>query len=679
MSNPLLQPFNSPFDTIPFSKIKNEHFLPAFEESIKRAKHEIDLVTASKDAPTFENTIVALEASGDLVDLVSNIFFNLNSAETSDEMQALAKDISPLLSEFSNDVMLNEQLFRKVKEVYETIDKSKLDAESLTLLEKTYKGFVRNGANLPSEKKEHLRNIDKEIAVLGQQYGENVLKETNAFSMEVTDESELQGLPDFVKEAAAETAKEKGKEGSWIFTLQYPSYIPFMTYSANRELRKKMFLAYGSRSFKGNEFDNQEVVKKLVQLRFERAQLLGYPTHAHFVLEERMAETPEKVRDFLEDILAVSQPATLKDIEELSAYAKKLDGLDMLQRWDFAYYSEKLKKEKYEVDDELLKPYFQLEKVIAGVFKVAEKLFGLHFIENKELDRYHPDVLVYEVKDAKNDQVAIFYADFFPREGKQGGAWMTVFRQQKKVNGQDKRPHISIVCSFTKPTKSAPSLLTFNEVQTLFHEFGHALHGMLARGKYGSLSGTNVYWDFVELPSQILENWTLEKECLDLFARQYKTGETLPSELVKRLKDSANFQAGYATTRQVAFGLLDMAYHGVDPSGITNIGDFEKAIFEKVEVLPQIKETNMTCQFSHIFNGGYSSGYYSYKWAEVLDADAFEYFKEKGIFSEEVAGKFHDNILSKGGSEHPMVLYKKFRGREPDPKALLRRAGLLKK
>ncbi|WP_339785123.1 M3 family metallopeptidase [uncultured Imperialibacter sp.] len=679
MSNPLLENFNTPFDTIPFSKIKNEHFLPAFIEGIRLAKEEIALLTESTEPATFENTVVALEASGNKVDLISNIFFNLNSAETSDEMQALAKDISPLLSEFSNDVMLNEELFRKVKLVYESVDKTKLDEESLTLLEKTYKGFVRNGANLPADKKEKLRAIDKEISVLGQQYGENVLKETNAFSMDVTDEKELEGLPDFVKEAAAETAREKGKEGTWTFTLQYPSYIPFMTYSANRELRKKMFMAYGSRSFKGNEFDNQEVVKKLVQLRFERAHLLGYPTHAHFVLEERMAETPDKVNEFLTDILAISQPATLKDVEELTAYAKKLDGLGKIERWDFAYYSEKLKKEKYEVDDELLKPYFQLEKVIDGVFKVAEKLFGIHFVENKEIDRYHPEVLVYEVRNDKKELVAIFYADFFPREGKRGGAWMTVFRQQKKVNGEDKRPHISIVCSFTKPTKSTPSLLTFNEVQTLFHEFGHALHGMLAKGNYGSLSGTNVYWDFVELPSQILENWTLEKDCLDLFARHYKTGEAIHADLVQRLKESANFQAGYATTRQVAFGMLDMAYHGVDPSGIKNIGEFEKALFEKMEVLPQVKETNMSCQFSHIFNGGYSSGYYSYKWAEVLDADAFEFFKEKGIFNSEVAGKFKDNILSKGGSEHPMILYKKFRGREPDPKALLRRAGLLKK
>ena len=678
MPNPLLEKFNTPFDTIPFSKIKNEHFLPAFQQAIKEAKDEIALLVQSAEDPTFNNTIVALEAAGDRVDLVSNIFFNLNSAETNDEMQALAKDVSPLLSEFANDIMLNEGLFKRVQAVYNTTVKDTLDAESLMLLEKTYKGFVRNGANLPADKKEQLRSIDKEISVLGQQYGENLLKETNAFTMEVTDEAELAGLPDFVKEAAAETAKEKGKEGSWLFTLQYPSYIPFMTYSANRALRKKMFLAYGSRSFKGNDADNQKLVKRLIQLRFDRARLLGYSTHAHFVLEERMAETPEKVNEFLLDILAVSHPATQKDIEELTAYAKKLDRLETIERWDFAYYSEKLKKEKYEVDDELLKPYFQLEKVIEGVFTVAGKLFGVHFVENKEIDRYHPDVLVYEVRDQNSQPVAIFYADFFPREGKRGGAWMTVFRQQKKVNGDDKRPHISIVCGFTKPTKSTPSLLTFNEVQTLFHEFGHALHGMLAKGNYGSLSGTNVYWDFVELPSQILENWTLEKDCLDLFARHYQTGSAIPAELVQRLRDSANFQSGYATSRQVAFSLLDMAYHGADPSGIKNIGAFETQVFAKVEVLPQVKETNMSCQFSHIFNGGYSSGYYSYKWAEVLDADAFEFFKERGIFDKEVAGKFQDNILARGGAEHPMTLYKKFRGREPDPKALLRRAGLLK-
>lgn len=679
MLNPLLQDFNTPFDTIPFSKIKNEHFLPAFQEAIKEAKKEIDRIVGQTEAPDFENTIVALESSGDKVDLISNIFFNLNSAETNDEMQALAKEISPLLSDFGNDVMLNEGLFDRVKKVYNTIDKTQLDAESLMLLEKTYKGFVRNGANLPADKKEELRAIDKELSVLGQQYGENVLKETNAFVLEITDEKDLAGLPEFLKEAAAETAKEKGKEGSWVFTLQYPSYIPFMTYAANRELRKKMFLAYGSRAFKGNEADNQEIVKKLVQLRYQRARLLGYATHAHFVLEERMAETPEKVNQFLEDILGVSLPATRKDVEELAAYARQLDGLDKLERWDFAYYSEKLKKEKYEVDDELLKPYFQLENVIQGVFDVATRLYGIHFTENKEIDRYHPDVKVYEVRDDAGALVSLFYADFFPREGKRGGAWMTIFRQQKKVKGRDLRPHISNVCNFTKPTKSTPSLLTFNEVQTLFHEFGHGLHGMLAGGTYGSLSGTNVYWDFVELPSQIMENWTLEKDCLDLFAKHYQTGEPIPAGLVKRLKDSANFQAGYVTTRQIGFGLLDMAYHGADPSGIKNVGEFEDAIFQKVDVLPPVPGTNMSCQFSHIFNGGYSSGYYSYKWAEVLDADAFEYFKEKGIFNKEVAGKFRDHILSKGGSEHPMTLYKKFRGREPDPKALLRRAGLLQK
>ena len=653
--------------------------MPAFKEVIKKAKEEVDRIVASTDAPDFQNTIVALEGTGDGVETVSNIFFNLNSAETNDELQALAKDISPMLSEFSNDIMLNEALFQKVKKVYESVDRKTLDPESEMLLDKTWKSFVRNGAGLSSEKKEQLRAIDKELAVLGQQFGENILRETNSFLLEIKDEAELDGLPDFAREAAAETAREKGKAGSWVFTLHYPSFIPFMTYAKNRELRKKMYLAYGSRSFKGNEWDNQENIKKIVRLRHQRAQLLGYATHAHFVLEERMAETPEMVRGFLADILEVSFPATKKDIGELAAYAEKLDGLQKLERWDFAYYSEKLKKEKYEVDDELLKPYFQLEKVIDGVFTVAGKLFGIHFIENKDIDRYHPEVKVYEVRDAKNELVAIFYADFFPREGKRGGAWMTVFRQQKKVNGKDRRPHISIVCNFTKPTATKPSLLTFNEVQTLFHEFGHALHGMLARGTYGSLSGTNVYWDFVELPSQIMENWTLEKECLDLFARHYETGEAIPAELVKRLKESANFQAGYGTTRQVGFGNLDMGYHGADPSGFDNVGEFEKSMLESLEVLPQVDETNMSCQFSHIFNGGYAAGYYSYKWAEVLDADAFELFKEKGIFNQDIAGRFKEFILSKGGSQHPMTLYKKFRGREPDPKALLRRAGLLKK
>lgn len=679
MSNPLLEKFNTPFDTIPFSRIKNEHYLPAFKELITSSKTEIEKIASSSFEPTFENTIVALEQAGDRLDLVSNIFFNLNSAETSDDMQAMARDISPMLSEYSNDITLNEGLFERVKGVYESTDRETLDTESRTLLEKTYKGFVRNGANLSPEDKEKLRSIDKELSVLGQQFGENVLKETNSYSMELMKEEDLAGLPDFVIEAAAEVAKEKGIAGGWVFTLQFPSYIPFMTYSARRDLRKQLFLAYGSRSFKGNEFDNQEIVKKLAQLRHNRAHLLGYATHAHFVLEERMAESPGRVNEFLSNILEVSFPATKKDIAELTAYAKKLDGLETLERWDFAYYSEKLKKEKYEVDDELLKPYFQLENVAEGVFTVAGKLFGLRFMENHEIERYHPDVRVYEVLDEAGKLVAIFYADYFPREGKRGGAWMTVFRQQKKVGGVDRRPHISIVCNFTKPTQSTPSLLTFDEVETLFHEFGHALHGMLARGTYGSLSGTNVYWDFVELPSQIMENWTQQKECLDLFAKHYKTGDPIPASLVQKLKDSTNFQAGYATTRQVSFGKLDMAYHGVDPSGIKDIAEFEKAFFKNMEVLPDVKETNMSCQFSHIFNGGYSAGYYSYKWAEVLDADAFEYFLENGIFNKEIATKFSEHILSKGGSEHPMTLYKKFRGREPDPKALLRRAGLLKK
>lgn len=677
MLNPLLDRFDTPYETIPFSKIKNEHFLPAFTKSIQHAKEEVEKIVEASSEPTFENTIEALELSGDRVDLISNIFFNLNSAETNDEMQALAKEISPMLSEFSNDIMLNEGLFRKVKAVHDKTDKTRLSSEQAMLLEKTYKSFVRNGAGLSPEKKEHLRAIDRELAVLGQQFGENVLKETNTFQLELSNEADLEGLPDFAKEAAAETARERRKEG-WVFTLHFPSYIPFMTYASNRELRKKMFLAYGSRSFKGNEWDNQEIIKKMVRLRHERANLLGYQTHAHFVLEERMAEGPDKVHEFLANILEVSFPATKKDIEELTEYARKLDGITKLERWDFAYYSEKLKKEKYEVDDELLKPYFQLEKVVNGVFTVATRLYGIHFVENTTIDGYHPDVKVYEVRDEQEELVAIFYTDFFPREGKRGGAWMTVFRQQKKVDGKDLRPHISIVCNFTKPTKTKPSLLTFNEVQTLFHEFGHALHGMLARGTYGSLSGTNVYWDFVELPSQILENWTLEKECLDLFASHYETGESIPAELVKRLKDSANFQAGYATTRQIGFGKLDMAYHATDPGDIDDIAEFEKGLFKTLEVLPPVEETNMSCQFSHIFNGGYSSGYYSYKWAEVLDADAFELFKEKGIFDKEVAGRFKNHILSKGGSEHPMTLYKKFRGREPDPKALLRRAGLLK-
>ncbi|MFY0592268.1 M3 family metallopeptidase [Roseivirga sp.] len=677
MNNPLISTFQTPFNTPPFEEIKNEHFKPAIEHLIIEAKKEIDEVVSNNAKADFENTIVALEKSGKQLDRASSVFFNLNSAETSDEIQLLARDISPLLTEFSNDILLNEALFSRVKEVFDTVDKQALSEEQQTLLSKTYKGFVRNGALLNDTDKEKLRSIDVELSQLSLEFGEHVLAETNKYEMVLKDASDLEGLPPFAVEQAKETAKEKGHEDSWVITLDYPSYVPFMTYAKNRELRKELSIAFSTKAFKGDELDNQEIVKRIVNLRNERAALLGYDTHAHFILEERMAESPQKVMDFLGEIRQYGKPGAANDVKQVADFAKAKDGLEDLQKWDFGYYSEKLKKEKYSIDDELLKPYFQLEKVVEGVFKTAELLYGITFVQNDDIQKYHKDVTVYEVKDENGDHVSVFYADFFPRAGKRAGAWMTSYAGQSKNGSENHRPHVSIVCNFTKPTGATPSLLTFNEVTTLFHEFGHALHGMLANGTYESLSGTSVFWDFVELPSQILENWCYEKECLDLFAKHYETGESIPSELIDRIKESANFMEGYQTMRQLTFGLLDMAWHGQDNSNVSDVETFEKAIFVQTDVLPSVPGTNMSCSFSHIFQGGYSAGYYSYKWAEVLDADAFAHFKAHGIFNKEIAKKFKDHVLSAGGSTHPMTLYKRFRGQEPDVKALLKRAGLL--
>ncbi|MFV8378158.1 M3 family metallopeptidase [Flavobacterium sp. LB3R33] len=668
--------FNTKYNTAPFSKIKNEDFLPAFQKGIELAKAEIDAIVRNPIKPTFENTIEALAFSGDVLDRISSIFFNLNSAETNDEIQKIAQEVSPLLSEFGNDVRLNPDLFARVKTVYEQRDKLNLNPEQTTLLDKKYKSFSRNGANLSEDKKNQLREIDKELSKLSLQFGENVLAETQAYELHLTNESDLAGLPEGTIEAARSLAKSQEKEG-WIFTLDYPSYVPFVTYADNRELRKKMAIAFGAKGFQNNEFDNQEIVLKIAKLRFDRAQVLGYATHAHFVLEERMAESPEKVKTFSNDLLEKAKPAALKEFAQLTAFAKEQHGIEQLEKWDGAYYSEKLKQQLFNLDDEILKPYFQLEKVLDGAFAVAQKLFGITFEEIFDVDKYHEEVKTYAVKDEENQLVAVFYADFFPRKGKRNGAWMTSFKSQYIKKGINERPHISIVCNFTKPTETKPSLLTFNEVTTLFHEFGHALHGMLANTTYPSLSGTSVYWDFVELPSQILENWCYEPEALALFAYHYETGEMIPMELVHKIKESASFQEGIATMRQLSFGLLDMGWHAQDPSNIKDIKAFETEQFAATQLYPEVKENAMSTSFSHIFQGGYSSGYYSYKWAEVLDADAFEYFQECGIFNKEVATKFKENVLSKGGTEHPMILYKRFRGQEPKPEALLRRAGLL--
>ena len=670
--NPLL----SPFDTAPFSKLKNEHFMPAFTKAIAEARAEIDTITTNTAKPTFKNTIAALDYAGQQLDRVSSVFFNLNSAETNAEIQKIAQEISPLLSEFGNDITLNEALFEKVKAVYDEKENLELTTEEQTLLDKKYKSFSRNGANLSEDKKKRLREIDAELSKLKLLFGENVLAETNKFEMHLTNEADLDGLPEGEKEAAAQIAKAKDKKG-WLITLDYPSYIPFMKYAKNRTLRKELSIAFGSKGFHHDALDNQQNVLHIAKLRFERANLLGYKTHAHFVLEERMAETPEKVHEFLNELLEKAKPAAEREFKELEDFAKKLDNIDRLEKWDGSYYSEKLKQKLFDLDDEKLKPYFKLENVIAGVFKVAEKLYGLQFEEVFDIDKYHADVKTYRIYDENRNLVSLFYADFHPRSGKRGGAWMTSFKSQYVENGQNVRPHISNVCNFTKPTTSKPSLLTFNEVTTLFHEFGHGLHGMLANTVYPGLSGTSVYWDFVELPSQILENWCYEKEALELFATHYENGAIIPMELVQKIKDSATFQEGMQTLRQLSFGLLDMAWHGSDPTQITDVKAQENKAFIGTELYPESPETCMSTSFSHIFQGGYSSGYYSYKWAEVLDADAFAYFKEKGIFDKEVATKFKDNILSKGGTENPMELYKKFRGAAPKIEPLLERAGLL--
>ena len=668
--------FNTPFNTAPFSKIKTEAYLPAFKKAIENAKNEIDQIVENSALPNFENTIEALDYTGEQLDRISSIFFNLNAAETNDAIQKIAQEVSPLLTEFSNDIALNVALFERVKSVYNAKETLSLSKEQQTLLDKKYKGFSRNGANLNDAEKEILREIDKEQSQLKLTFGENILAETNRYELLITKPADLEGLPEGAMEAAKQLAVEKNKEG-WLFTLDYPSYVPFMTYAKNRGLRKKLALAFGQKGFQNDALDNQEIVLKIAQLRFKRAQLLGYETHAHFVLEERMAKTPETVQNFLEDLLSKALPAAKKEFKELEDFAIKLDHIDRLEKWDSAYYSEKLKQERFNFDDEQLKPYFKLENVIEGAFGVAQKLFGLHFTQSHDIDTYHKDVMTYTVEDSQQNLVAIFYADFFPRSGKRNGAWMTSYKPQFVKNDKNERPHVSIVCNFTKPTSTKPSLLTFNEVTTLFHEFGHALHGMLADTIYPSLSGTSVAWDFVELPSQIMENWCYEKEALALFAKHYETGASIPMDLIDKIKAAATFQQGMQTMRQLSFGLLDMNWHGIDPREITDVKQHETTAFKETQLFPEVKENCMSTAFSHIFQGGYSSGYYSYKWAEVLDADAFEFFKETDLFDPKIAEAFKTNVLSKGGTQDPLELYIKFRGQKPKVEALLKRSGLL--
>ncbi|WP_400262767.1 M3 family metallopeptidase [Sphingobacterium sp. SG20118] len=659
----LTKHFETVHNTAPFSKIKNEDYIPAFDKAIASTRAEVDDIAHATEQATFGNTIAALAFSGMPLDRLSNVFFNLHSAETNDELEQIAQDVAPKLSALGNDITLNFDLFKRIKQIYDQKEKLELTVEESTLLEKNYKDFVRNGALLADDEKNQLRAIDTELSLLKLKYGEHVLADTNAYELHITDETELAGLPDGVKEAAAGLAKSQEKAG-WIFTLDYPSYVPFVTYADNRELRKTISIAAGKKGYQANENNNEEIVLKITKLRFQRAQLLGYETHAHFVLEERMAQKPVKVNEFLDDLLIKAKPAAIDEFQELTSFANETDGIAVLEKWDGTYYAEKLKQKKFQLDDEQLKPYFKLENVLEGAFEIAGKLFGLHFNEVQTIDKYHKDVQTFEVKDDKGNFIAVFYADFFPRKGKRNGAWMTSFKPQYKKDGINERPHVSIVCNFTPATETKPSLLTFNEVTTLFHEFGHALHGMLADTVYPTLSGTSVFWDFVELPSQIMENWCYEQEALALFAKHYETGEAIPMELVEKIRESASFLEGMATLRQLSFGKLDMGWHGQDPTTINNLKQFENEQFASTQLYPDVVDNAMSTSFSHIFNGGYSSGYYSYKWAEVLDADAFDYFKQNGIFNKEIATKFKDTVLSKGGTKHPMSLYKEFRGQE---------------
>lgn len=674
-SNPLLGKFDTPYQTPPFDKIKHEHYMPALDSAIAMARHEIDAIISNPEEPTFENTIEALDRSGKLLATVSNILFNLNEAETDSALQQIVIEASPKLTDFSNDINLNPDLFKRVKAVWEKKQSLTLTPEQQMLLEKTYEGFVRNGANLSETDKEKFRAISRELSELTVKFNQNVLAETNAYQLHITNEADFAGLPQSLIDAAAYTAKQKGLDG-WVITLDYPMYGPFMKYADNRELRKQLYMAYGSRCFKGNEFDNQKVALRIANLRLELANLLGYPNYATFVLENRMAEAPEKVNQFLNQLVEASLPAARQELREVEDFARSIGFTGKLERWDWSYYSEKLKNARYSYNEEELKPYFQLEKVIDGVFLLANKLYGLTFSPNTNIPVYHPDVKVYEVYDGSGRFMAVLYLDFFPREGKSGGAWMSSFRSQYRENGKDVRPLISVVTNFTKPTDKQPSLLTFYEFSTFLHEFGHALHGMLTDCNYSSLSGTSVYRDFVELPSQIMENFAVEKEYLDLFAVHYQTGEKIPQELVQKIIDSRNFQAGYFSLRQLGFGILDMAWHTITKPVNVDVADFEEKTLKPLDIMPPVKGTNMSVTFGHIFEGGYAAGYYGYKWAEVLDADAFELFKEKGIFNPEVSKSFRENILSKGGTEHPMTLYKRFRGQEPKIDALLKRSGL---
>ena len=677
-SNPFLEEYNTPHRTHPFDKIKDEHYEPAFKEGMKRQTEEIDTIVNNPEPATFENTIVALEHSGELLDRVCQVFFNLMEAESNDAMQQLAQEISPLLAEHGNSISLNEKLFARIKTVYEN-QADVLDGEDRELLQKTYDGFVRSGANLQGEDKEKYRSLSKELSRLTVQFAQNTLKETARFQLTIVDKKQLAGLPESAVEAAAQTAKEKGING-WVFTLQAPSYRPFMTYCDDRDLRRQMYMAYMTQCTHKDELDNMAIVPSIVNTRMEMAQLLGFDSYADYVLKKRMAENSENVYQLLNRLIEAYMPTARQECEAIEELAVKMEGRDFkVMPWDWAYYSEKLKNEKYNIDQELLRPYFELNNVIKGVFGLATRLYGITFCENKNIPVFHHEVKAYEVFDKDGSYLAVLYADFHPRESKQSGAWMTSFKDQwMEADGTNSRPHISITTNFTKSTASKPALLTLDEVETFLHEFGHALHGMFANTRYASMSGTSVYRDFVELPSQIMENFAIEKSFLHTFAKHYQTGEPLPEEYVERIVKASNFNVAYACLRQVSFGLLDMAWYDRKEAFDGDVRAYEQKAWSRAQLLPVVPETCMSVQFSHIMDGGYAAGYYSYKWAEVLDADAFSMFKEKGIFSTEVADSFRENILSKGGTEHPMKLYVRFRGQEPTIDALLHRNGILK-
>lgn len=676
--NPFFLPYNTPHDTVPFDRIKLEDYEEAFMEGIRRDDEATDKIVNDPAEPTFENTLARVDTEKgehyyDLLSRVSNVFSCMMSAETSDEMEALAQKMSPILTKHANDITLNKKLFERIKFVHDHPNRE-LNAEEQMLLETSYDGFVRSGALLDDEGKEHLRKLTEEASMLTLQFSQNLLKENKAFQLHITNEAQLDGLPETAIEAAKQNALEQDKEG-WIFTLDYPSYSPFMTYSTQRSLRKQMYMARNTECIHDNDANNLDICKRLINLRRELAQLLGFETYADYVLKHRMASSTSNVYKLLNDLIEAYKPTAEKEVAEITALAKRMEGEDFeMMPWDFGFYSHKLQMEKYNLDAEMLRPYLQLDKVIEGVFGLAGKLYGIRFEENTEIPVYHPDVKAYEVFDKDGSFLAVFYADFFPRKGKQGGAWMTEFQGQWiDHQGRNIRPHVSVVMNFTKPTAEKPALLTLGEVETFLHEFGHSLHGMFANTRFESLSGTNVWWDFVELPSQFMENYAVEKDFLRTFAFHYQTGEPLPDELIERIIKSRNFMAAYGCLRQVSFGLLDMAYYTKKAPFNENIIPFEKKAWEKAMVTPQLPDTCMTVQFSHIMAGGYAAGYYSYKWAEVLDADAFSMFKKNGIFDQHTAQSFRDNILSKGGTEHPMTLYKRFRGQEPTIEALLQR------